>query len=128
MSGAVNASCPDVARKLAPSHQLVFDVLLARHANGHDDVTDSEIQEALERLHAPRRFDRAWISGRVSEMKHAGVLLESVAKRHDAHTQHIGAGKVRATYIPPGARGVGAGGVAGCVIASAAAGAGEGCY
>lgn len=124
MSGPVIASRPDVARKLAPSHQLVFDVLLARHANGQVDVTDSELQEALERLHAPRRFDRAWISGRVAEMKHAGVLLESAAKRHDAHTQHIGAGKVRATYIPPGARGA----VTGRVIGSAAAGVGEGCY
>lgn len=126
MSGPVIASRPDVARKLARSHQLVFDVLLARHANGHADVTDSEVQELLERLPwpVPRRFERAWISARVAEMKHAGILLESVEKRHDAHKQHIGARKVRATYIPPGARG----GIAGRVIGSASAGVGEGCY
>lgn len=127
MMAPVIAARADAPRKLARSHQLVFDVLLARHANGHTDVTDSEIQEVLERLYAPRRFDRAWISGRVAEMKHAGILLESVAKRHDAHTQHIGAGKVRATYIPPGARGGVVGGQTGRVIGSCAGAVGE-CY
>ena len=86
--------------RLCNSHQLIFDVLDARRANRHPDTTDSEIQEMLERLHAPRRFDRAWISGRISELKALGVVLESQAKRHDAHTRQINSGKVRATYLP----------------------------
>lgn len=88
--------------RMRQSHRLIFEVLLARQRAGERDTTDAEIQEALERLHAPRRFDRAWIAGRISEMKAASpaLLLESAEKRHDAHTRAIDAGKVRATYIP----------------------------
>lgn len=109
---------PDGTPKMCPSHRLVFDALLARHANGAQDLTDTELQEVLERLHAPRRFDRAWIAGRVSEMKRAGLLLESQAHRYsDAGPRGDGAVKVRATYVPPAFRG----GHSGRVIASAVA-------
>jgi len=121
---AVIGSAADARKtRLCKSHQLIFDVLDARRANRYPDTTDSEIQEMLERLHAPRRFDRAWISGRISEMKALGVVLESTAKRHDAHTRHINSNKVRATYLPrlDGVRGP-------SVIATGAAdGAGD-CY
>lgn len=103
------STAPDVSH-LSRSQQMVFDVLLGLHRNGHTDVTDSEIQAALERLYAPRRFDRSWISGRIADMKGAGIVLESQAKRHDANTRFSAgatgsASKVRATYIPSGLRG-----------------------
>lgn len=100
LAATPHAGAPAAPQRLCRSHQLVFDVLDARRANGYADTTDFEIQEMLERLHAPRRFDRAWISGRISEMKALGVVLEATAKRHDAHTSHINSNKVRATYLP----------------------------
>ena len=100
--------------RLCNSHQLIFDVLDARRADSgskdddDDDAKADELmqkmqkqgQEMLERLPAPRRFDRAWISGRISERKALGVVLESHTKRHDAHTRQINSSKVRATYLP----------------------------
>lgn len=93
---------PDGLPRMRMSHRLVFDVLLGRHRDGWFDVTDVELQAALERLHAPRRFDRAWIAGRVSEMKFSGLLLESTA--HRLSRDDVSGVKVRATYIPPGYR------------------------
>lgn len=135
MSAPDICTAPDVAH-LGRSQRMVFDVLLGLHRNGHRDVTDSEIQSALERLYAPRRFDRSWISGRIADMKAAGIVLESAAKRHDANTRFIAgatgsAAKVRATYIPPGLRGgvvarPGAAGVRPDI--GAASGSGDDCY
>jgi hypothetical protein len=85
---------------------MVLDVLLARQRNGHADTTDAEIQELLEQIHAPRRFDRSWVSGRVADLKDAGLVLESAQKREDAHTRRVGRQcghepyKVRAVYLP----------------------------
>ena len=93
---------PDGLPRMRLSHRLVFDVLLGRHRDGWPDATDVELQAALERLHAPRRFDRAWIAGRVSEMKAFGLLLESTA--HRLSRGDVSGVKVRATYIPPGYR------------------------
>jgi hypothetical protein len=97
------------AEHLSRSQRMVFDVLIGLHANGHQDATDSEIQASLERLYAPRRFDRSWISGRVADMKSAQVVIESQQKRHDANTRFIAgatgsAAKVRAVYVPQGLR------------------------
>lgn len=97
------------AEHLSRSQRMVFDVLVGLHANGQQDATDSEIQAALERLHAPRRFDRSWISGRIADMKSAQVVIESQVKRHDANTRSIAgatgsAAKVRGVYVPNGLR------------------------
>lgn len=89
---------PDGLPRMRKSHRLVFDVALGRHRDGWRDVTDVELQAALERLHTPRRFDRAWIAGRVSEMKAFGLLLESTA--HRLSRGDVSGVKVRATYIP----------------------------
>ena len=91
--------------KVSPSKQMVLDVLYARQRHGHADTTDAEIQELLEQLHAPRRFDRSWVSGRVADLKEAGLVVESEHKRDDAHTRRVArlaghAAKVRAVYIP----------------------------
>jgi len=79
------ATAPESCTKVRRSHQPVIDVLLARQRHGHTDTTDREIQEMLERLHAPRRFDIASISARVSEMKERGLVEQSRAPRVDAH-------------------------------------------
>lgn len=101
-------TAPDTEH-LSRSQRMVFDVLIGLHANGHQDATDSEIQSALERLYAPRRFDRSWISGRIADMRSAQLVIESQAKRHDANTRFIAgatgsAAKVRAVYVPNGLR------------------------
>ncbi|MCD8514630.1 MAG: hypothetical protein LRY31_01050 [Burkholderiaceae bacterium] len=91
--------------KVSRSKQLVLDVLYARQRHGFSDTTDAEIQEMLEQLHAPRRFDRSWVSGRVAELKEAGLVVESEHKRQDAQTRRVAAmyghaHLVRAVYIP----------------------------
>lgn len=93
----------DGVPKMSPSHRLVFDVIIGRHRAGWPDVCDEELQQALERLHQPRRFDRNWISGRVAEMKARGLLLESPGHRLPRDARD-GAARVRACYVPVGYR------------------------
>lgn len=94
------------APAICASHQKVLDALTARQRHGHTDTTDAEIQEMLEQIHAPRRFDRAWISGRISEMKERGLIEQSTERRVDAHSRLVARtiGRepmaVRAVYIP----------------------------
>jgi hypothetical protein len=85
----------DGPARMRPSHQMIFEVLLARQRAGERDTTDAEIQEALERLHAPRRFDRAWIAGRISageapRRPHAGYRWGRGAGH--AHSAPVGGG------------------------------------
>ncbi len=101
--------------KMSPSHRLVFDVIVGRHLDGWPDVCDEELQQALERLHQPRRFDRNWISGRVAEMKALGLLLESPGRRLPRDARD-GAARVRACYVPVG------------YLTAPAAVVAEGCY
>lgn len=105
----------DGVPKMRASHRLVFDVIIGRHRAGWPDVCDEELQQALERLHQPRRFDRSWISGRISEMKALGILLESPGHRLPRDARD-GAARVRACYVPMGYR---------CAPAAVVA---EGCY
>jgi hypothetical protein len=99
------ATC-DAPARVRPSHQLVLDVLLARQRHGHADTTDAEIQEMLERLHAPRRFERGWISARINEMKERGLVEQSRATRVDAQALLVArtTGRepcaVRAVFLP----------------------------
>jgi hypothetical protein len=96
---------PAAAARVSNSKRLVLDVLYARQRHGHADTTDAEIQELLEQIHAPRRFDRSWVSGRVAELKECGLVVESTHKRQDSHTRRVAAiyghaNNVRAVFIP----------------------------
>jgi hypothetical protein len=103
----MHTSAPaSTAAKVRPSHQLVIDVLLARQRHGHTDTTDAEIQDLLERKHAPRRFERGWISARINEMKSCGLVEQSRATRVDAQALLVARttgrepSAVRAVFLP----------------------------
>jgi len=100
------ATAPESCTKVRRSHQLVIDVLLARQRHGHTDTTDAEIQAMLEQVHAPRRFERGWISARINEMKERGLVEQSRAPRVDAQALLVArtTGRepcaVRAVFLP----------------------------
>lgn len=58
-----------------PSRQMVIDVLVVRKRHGVDKMTAGEIREVLEQIHAPRRFDKGWVTGRLAEL-HESDLVE----------------------------------------------------
>jgi len=117
---------PDGLPVMCASHREVFDVLLRRHANGHADTTDREIQEVLERLTPGRRIEIGSISARLREMNLLGFVLEAPTKRRNVGPRGDRGVLVRASYVPPGLRGAGVA-VRRSDIASSA-GAVVGCY
>ena len=124
---------PDGLPVMCPSHREVFDVLLRRHANGHTDTTDREIQEVLERLTPGRRIEIGSISARVREMNLLGFVLESPTRRRNVGPHGVKGVLVRATYVPPGLRGKAvasgaSGGAFRAVDIASSAGADVGCY
>jgi len=69
------------AAPLRPSHKMVLDILIARQRHGQAELTASEIREALEQIHAPRRFDKGWVTGRLDEMRDAGLVQQSEERK-----------------------------------------------
>ena len=57
-----------------PSRQMVIDVLVVRKRHGVDKMTAGEIREVLEQIHAPRRFDKGWVTGRLAELLESGMV------------------------------------------------------
>jgi hypothetical protein len=70
-------TCTAVAApvKVPSAQQMVLDVLAIKRKHGVDRVTAGEIREMLERIHAPRRFDKGWVTGRLADLK-ASDLVE----------------------------------------------------
>jgi hypothetical protein len=56
------------------SRQMVLDVLEAKRRHGVDRMTAGEIREVLEAVHAPRRFDKGWVTGRLSELLESDLV------------------------------------------------------
>ncbi len=72
-----------------PSQQMVLDVLEVRRRHGVDRMTAGEIREVLEQIHAPRRFDKGWVTGRLAELDASDLVecmdeqkLDPRTKRH----------------------------------------------
>jgi Cdc6-like AAA superfamily ATPase len=67
--------------KVSPSQQKVIDVLVIKRRHGVHGVTAGEVREMLEQIHAPRRFDKGWATGRLDELKDLGLVAQSEERR-----------------------------------------------
>ncbi len=73
--------------KASRNQQMVLDVLLAAHRNGVAPLTAGDMRETLERVHAPRRFDKGWVTGRLDELRTKGLVEQSEETRFNFITQ-----------------------------------------
>lgn len=71
----------------SPCQQMVLDVLIAAHRNQVAPITAGEIRERLELLHAPRRFDKGWVTGRLNELREKGAADQSEDRRFNQQTR-----------------------------------------
>lgn len=69
------------------SEQMVLDVLIAAHRHKVDAMTAGEIRERLEFIHSPRRFDKGWVTGRLSELRDKGVVEQSAELKRNPLTK-----------------------------------------
>ena len=60
--------------KVPNAQQMVLDVLVVRKRHGVDRMTAGEIREVLEQIHAPRRFDKGWVTGRLAELQGSDLV------------------------------------------------------
>ena len=73
--------------KLPNSEQMVLDALVVRRRHGVDKVTAGELRVLLEQIHAPRRFDKGWVTGRLSELEDRGLVEPLEESRLDPSTK-----------------------------------------
>lgn len=73
--------------KPSRSQQMVLDVLIAAHRNKIAPLTAGDIRERLELLHAPRRFDKGWVTGRLDELRDKGAVEQSEERRFNPQTK-----------------------------------------
>jgi hypothetical protein len=73
--------------KPSRSQQMVLDVLIAAHNNRTGALTAGDIRERLERIHAPRRFDKGWVTGRLDELRDKGAVEQSEETRFNPQTR-----------------------------------------
>lgn len=73
--------------KPSRSQQMVLDMLIAAHRKGRDALTAGEIREMLEAVHAPRRFDKGWVTGRLDELRSKGAVEQSDELKHNPLTK-----------------------------------------
>lgn len=88
MSAATDTST--LAEQLAKpsrSQQMVLDVLIAAHKNRRALLTAGDIRDDLERIHAPRRFDKGWVTGRLDELRDKGAVEQSEEVRFNPMTK-----------------------------------------
>ena len=73
--------------KPSRSQQMVLDVLIAAHNNKRPAPTAGDIREALESIHAQRRFDKGWVTGRLDELRDKGAVEKSEDLRFNPLTR-----------------------------------------
>jgi hypothetical protein len=81
------ATLAETSTKIPPSQQKVLDVLIAAHRNNVGPLTAGDIRERLELLHAPRRFDKGWVTGRLDELRDRGAVEKSEDVRFNPLTR-----------------------------------------
>lgn len=65
------------ALRVPNSQQMVLDALAVRRRHGVDKMTAAELRELLEQIHAPRRFDKGWVTARLAELED-GALVDKL--------------------------------------------------
>lgn len=85
-------NAPDTTAAYAPakvpdSQQMVLDALVVRKRHGIDRMTAGDIREFLEQVHAPRRFDKGWVTGRLDSLRDSGLVECTDELRLDPRTK-----------------------------------------
>lgn len=80
-------TCTADVLKVPPSQQMVLDVLVVKRRHGVDKVTAGEVREMLEQIHAPRRFDKGWVTGRLAELEASDLVQPLAESRVDPRTK-----------------------------------------
>lgn len=62
------------AVRVPNSQQMVLDALTVRRRHGVDKLTAAELRELLEQIHAPRRFDKGWVTARLAELEDSALV------------------------------------------------------
>lgn len=73
--------------KVPNSQQMVLDALVIRRRHGVTKVTAAELRELLEQIHAPRRFDKGWVTARLAELRESDLVEQLDELRLDQHTR-----------------------------------------
>jgi hypothetical protein len=73
--------------KVPNSQQMVLDALVVRRRHGVHKVTAAELRELLEQIHAPRRFDKGWVTARLADMKESDLVEQLDETRFDPRTR-----------------------------------------
>ena len=73
--------------KVPNSQQMVLDALVIRRRHGVAKVTAAELRELLEQIHAPRRFDKGWVTARLADMKESDLVEQLDELRFDPRTR-----------------------------------------
>ena len=84
---SADTCAPERLVKLPNSQQMVLDALFVRRRHGVDKVTAAELRELLEQIHAPRRFDKGWVTARLSDMKESDLVEQLPELRFDPRTK-----------------------------------------
>jgi hypothetical protein len=89
----MNTACFDTLAPVAAStkvpraQQMVLDALVVRKRHGVHAMTATEIRELLEEIHAPRRFDKGWVTGRLSDLKDSDLVEQMDETKVDPRTR-----------------------------------------
>lgn len=84
---ADTSTLAEQSAKPSRSQQMVLDILIAAHRNRIAPLTAGEIRERLELVHAPRRFDKGWVTGRLDELRDKGAVEQSEDVRFNPLTR-----------------------------------------
>lgn len=73
--------------KPAECEQMVLDILIAAHRNNIAPLTAVDIRERLEMIHAPRRYDKGWVTSRLDSLRKKGAVEKSEESRLNPMTK-----------------------------------------
>ena len=71
-----DTSAPSAGAVVPDSQQRVLDAMEVRRIHGVHKVTAGDIRELLEQMHAPRRFDKGWVTARLSDLLECGLVVQ----------------------------------------------------
>lgn len=87
LMGSDTSALVEASTKPSRSQQMVLDILIGAHRNGVESLTAGDIRERLEMVHASRRFDKGWVTGRLDELRDKGAVEQSEEVRFNPQTK-----------------------------------------
>lgn len=75
------------AVRVPNSQRMVLDALAVRRRHGVEKMTAAELRELLEQIHAPRRFDKGWVTARLAELEDSALVAKLDETKLDPRTK-----------------------------------------